>query len=164
MTAGSPTGADLSRRGATAQEAAAPGTAGPRLTAAPDAPETAAAPSTGAPSAGATTRRTAERSAADEPGTALAATPTDAAGDGLSAAERRALARRLAELRRERQRLSEQLAAFDAAVPDQRPALLLAGDESVELVLDVGAARARQGGGGGVRPAGYRPDGRPRLY
>jgi hypothetical protein len=76
--------------------------------------------------------------------------------------DRRDLARRVAELRRERARLAEQLAALDASVPAERPALLLAGDESVELVLDVGAAQAQRGGG--TRPAGYRPDNRPRLY
>lgn len=99
-------------------------------------------------------------------GNRLAAAPAAGSDDGLSAAERRALARRLAELRRERERLAQQLAALDAAVPDRRPSLVLAGDESVELVLDVGAARQQQGGGGGgsIRPAGYRPDDRPRLY
>lgn len=60
---------------------------------------------------------------------------------------------RLAELRRERQRLLEQLAALEA-LPRQEPKLLLGGDESVELVLDLGRPDLERGG---VRPAAYRP-------
>lgn len=71
--------------------------------------------------------------------------------DDASDLDRQAAARRLAELRRERERLVSDLATLAAA---ERPTVVLGGDETVELVLDFGEA-AR----GGVRPAAYRPNG-----
>lgn len=85
-----------------------------------------------------------------------AARAADRGGDGRAAvappdATDTAARRRLAELRRERERLRAQLAALEG-MPQQEPKLLLAGDETVELVLDFGRY-----GEGGVRPAGYGP-------
>ncbi|HEX2253087.1 MAG TPA: hypothetical protein VHQ65_07460, partial [Thermoanaerobaculia bacterium] len=65
-------------------------------------------------------------------------------------------AQRLARLRRERERLLSELAALRQAVPAQRPPeLLLGGDETFELVLDLQAAGRETLGApaGGYQPA-----------
>jgi hypothetical protein len=73
----------------------------------------------------------------------------------LDAGEREQALRRLAELRREQRQLGQRLTALAAlAAPESAPALLLGGDESMELVLDLDAGAPSAGG---VRPASYRP-------
>ena len=77
--------------------------------------------------------------------------------------ERARALERLAALRREQRQIEDRIAALAAlAAPGAgAPALLLAGDESVELVLDLDAgARTAPG----VRPAAYQPDSLPRYY
>jgi hypothetical protein len=77
----------------------------------------------------------------------------------LDTSEREQALRRLAELRREQRQLDRRLTALAALVaPEAAPALLLGGDESVELVLDLTAAAPTADG---VRPASYRPGGPP---
>jgi hypothetical protein len=96
-----------------------------------------AAPSTASPSPAETSYRLA---AAGRPG----------AGVGDEAAER------LARLRRERAELLAELTALRRAVPPPRPSeLLLGGDESFELVLDLqaGGRSGREAPGGGYQPA-----------
>lgn len=67
--------------------------------------------------------------------------------------DREAALRRLTELRRRQERLRAELAALsDTGRPGSAPALLLGGDESVELVLDLGSPRYADAGGT-VRPA-----------
>jgi hypothetical protein len=77
----------------------------------------------------------------------------------LDDGEREQALRRLAELRREQRQLDRRLTALAALVaPESVPALLLGGDESVELVLDLTAAAPTAGD---MRPASYRPGGPP---
>jgi hypothetical protein len=85
------------------------------------------------------------------------------AGPALGRDERARALERLAALRREQRQIEDRLAALATlATPGAgAPALLLAGDESVELVLDLDAgARTAPG----VRPAAYQPDSIPRYY
>jgi len=93
-----------------------------------------------------------------------------AAGGPSGLTEAEAAAARIALLRHERERLLADLRTLRAAVPPEEPAgLLLAGGESVDVVLGLGPGAAgpavRQPGGSQVRPAGLqRDDRRPRLY
>ena len=75
-------------------------------------------------------------------------------------------AERLAELRRQQQRLRDRLAALAASTaPNAAPALLVGGDESVELVVDLDpGADSAPGLAGGTRPASYRPQPVPRYH
>jgi len=84
----------------------------------------------------------------------------------LPAADRRQALERLAELRRQQQRLRDRLAALAASTaPNAAPALLVGGDESVELVVDLGpGADSGPGLPGGTRPARYRPQPVPRYH
>jgi hypothetical protein len=87
----------------------------------------------------------------------------ESAGPALGRDERARALERLAALRREQRQIEDRLAGLAAlAAPGAgAPALLLAGDESVELVLDLDAgARSAPG----VRPAAYQPDSIPRYY
>lgn len=106
-----------------------------------DAPA-AATPTTGDPSP--PVRRPAPATA--QP---AAAQPAALASDRATDLDREAAGRRLAELRRERERLVSDLATLAAA---ERPTVVLGGDETVELVLDFAEP------GYGVRPAAYRPN------
>jgi hypothetical protein len=111
-------------------------------------------PATEAPSA-------AQAAGEARPGTARSAAFDPAAFDpaALDAVEREQALRRLAELRREQRQLDRRLTALAALVaPESAPALLLGGDESVELVLDLTAAAPTAGD---MRPASYRPGGPP---
>lgn len=89
---------------------------------------------------------------------------TTAAAQDLTGTQ---VAARLAALRDERERLLADLRALRAATPPEEPAgLLLAGGESIDVVLGLAPAAARPtGGDGGVRPAALPGDDRtPRLY
>lgn len=109
----------------------------PAPAAQPSAPEARSAPSTAAPGA--------------------------ARARALDPEERRRAVERLRQLRREQERLSNRLAALTEA---PAPTLVLGGDESLELVLDLNADAGPVGGGAGygARPAGYRPEPEHRRY
>lgn len=87
----------------------------------------------------------------------------ESADPALGRDERARALERLAALRREQRQIEDRLAALAtlAAPGAGAPALLLAGDESVELVLDLDAG-ARPAPG--VRPAAYQPDSIPRYF
>ncbi|HMB55091.1 MAG TPA: hypothetical protein VKU40_17365 [Thermoanaerobaculia bacterium] len=132
-----------------------------------DTPATAAttAPADAEPATEPVATRVPTRSADDAPATATPTTddpspparrtapataqPAVLASDRATDLDREAAGRRLAELRRERERLVSDLATLAAA---ERPTVVLGGDETVELVLDFAEP------GYGVRPAAYRPN------
>lgn len=130
----------------------------PARTARAESPAPGAAP--GTPPREASNRREPGETRPPGPTTVLAAaergdTATTAhPGDGHRV-DRSEARRRLAELRRERQRLEARWAALGEA--EEPPALLLAADESVELVLDLGRRPAGGGLHGDIRPASQPP-------
>ncbi len=81
----------------------------------------------------------------------------------LDPEERRRAVERLRQLRREQERLRTRLAALTEA---PAPTLVLGGDESLELVLDLNADAGAVGGGAGygALPAGYRQEPEHRRY
>jgi len=125
---------------------------GAQAVARPTVPSPGIAPRSGVGTAPASPAAGGERPAPRRRGEVrTAALPTGAARHPTAGAvDHQEAVRRLAELRREQQRLRADLATLAAA---ERPTLLLGGDETVELVLDFDRTAA-----GGVRPASWRPN------